>query len=96
MLTNRSLDFFTLEGNMSNDFHIDFFSDSQYEMMTAEISFKGQILCQINKDKGDENLEIEFFHESRILQEEVKMKFDLVEFEKMLVVARCELKQFRK
>lgn len=80
---------------MSNNFNIDFFSDTQYQLMTAEISFKGQILCQINKDKGDEHLEVEFFHDFRTSYEEVKMKFNLDEFEETLRTARDELRQFR-
>lgn len=37
---------------MQNDFEITFFSDSNYEKITVEISYKDQILCQLNKDKG--------------------------------------------
>ncbi len=37
---------------MNNDFELTLFSDSKYEEITAEISYKDQILCQLNKDKG--------------------------------------------
>ena len=46
---------------MKSDFSVDFFSDSRYEALTAEISYKGQILCQINVDKGPNLVEVEFF-----------------------------------
>ncbi len=62
------------------DFSIDFFSDSKYTKMTAEISFEGQILCQVNKDKGNNNMEIEFFHDQRVLQRDVTMKFPVADF----------------
>ena len=53
---------------MSSGFSVDFFSDSKYEYLTAEISFDGQIICQINRDKGVDKMEIEFFHEQRLLR----------------------------
>lgn len=56
---------------MSNGFEVDFFSDSRYEELTAEISYRGQILCQLNKDKGVDSIEIEFFSDSRVLPETV-------------------------
>lgn len=46
---------------MHTDFEIVFFSDSHYEELTAEITYKGQILCQLNQDKGIDNIEVEFF-----------------------------------
>jgi hypothetical protein len=72
-----------------NDFSIDYLSDTEYEMITIEISYKEQILCQLNKDKGNDNIEIEFFHESRILADQVIFKFPLEEFISLL----NELKQ---
>ncbi|GLR10654.1 hypothetical protein GCM10007905_33740 [Mixta theicola] len=46
---------------MDNDFEITFFSDSKYEEITVEISYGGQILCQLKKVRGPYNIEIEFF-----------------------------------
>ncbi|CAI1169850.1 Uncharacterised protein [Serratia quinivorans] len=43
---------------MHADFEIVFFSDSHYEELTAEITYKGQILCQLNQDKGIDNIEV--------------------------------------
>jgi hypothetical protein len=76
---------------MSNGFEVDFFSDSRYEELTAEISFKGQILCQLNKDKGIDSIEIEFFSDSRILSEAVEMKFPFDDFLKILMQTKDDL-----
>nr|ELR5111999.1 hypothetical protein [Providencia stuartii] len=76
---------------MKNDFSVDFFSDSRYEELTAEISYKGQILCLINKDKGPNEVEIEFFNDSRLLVEEVEMKFPLDAFISILNETKLEL-----
>lgn len=62
------------------NFCVDYFSDTKYEKITIEISYKDQVLCQLNKDKGDDNIEIEFFHEFRELPKEVALKFPLDEF----------------
>ncbi|MCP1206365.1 hypothetical protein NIM72_12575 [Pantoea sp. B550] len=77
---------------MNNDFEITFFSDSKYEEITAEISYKDQILCQLNKDKGPDNIEIEFFSDARVLAEQDKMKFSLSSFLQIIAEATEELK----
>jgi hypothetical protein len=76
---------------MHTDFEIVFFSDSHYEELTAEITYKGQILCQLNKDKGIDNIEVEFFSDSRLLAEEVAMKLPLDEFLSVLTEAKKAL-----
>ncbi|WP_020559063.1 hypothetical protein [Thiofilum flexile] len=65
---------------MRKDFSVSFFSDSNYQFMTAEIYFKTQILCQINKDKGPDKVEIELFHDWYIRDDNPKMKFLLSDF----------------
>jgi hypothetical protein len=75
---------------MKSNFQIDYFSDSKYEYLTIEISFKGQVLCQLNKDKGVNNIEIEFFYDSRLL-EEVIFKFPLDEFLDVLHIVKKDL-----
>ena len=77
---------------MNNDFEITFFSDSKYKEITAEISYKDQILCQLNKDKGFDNIEIEFFSDARVLVEQDAMKFSLNSFLQILTEATEELK----
>ncbi|MHB2057538.1 hypothetical protein [Pantoea dispersa] len=77
---------------MNNYFELTLFSDSKYEEITAEISYKDQILCQLNKDKGPDNIEIEFFSDARILAEQNAMKFSLSSFLQILAEATEELK----
>lgn len=76
---------------MDNAFEVVFFSDSHYEELTAEISFRGQILCQLNQDKGADAVEVEFFADSRLLVETVQMKFPLDEFVKVLTDTKADL-----
>lgn len=76
---------------MRTDFDIVFFSDSRYEELTAEISYKDQILCQLNKDKGIDNIEVEFFADARMLAEQVAMKFPLNDFLSVLEEAKKDL-----
>lgn len=77
--------------NIKSNFSVDFFSDSRYEELTAEISYKGQILCQINKDKGANAVEIEFFTDSRLLPEPIEMKFPFDEFISVLNQTKLDL-----
>lgn len=76
---------------MNNAFEVVFFSDSHYEELTAEISYRGQILCQLNQDKGVDAVEVEFFADSRLLAESVEMKFSLDEFIKVLTDTKADL-----
>ncbi|WP_118986681.1 hypothetical protein [Photorhabdus sp. CRCIA-P01] len=76
---------------MRTDFNVDFFSDNKYEELTVEISYKNQILCQINKDKGIEHIEVEFFPDLRILSEQVELKFPLDEFIELLIETKKDL-----
>lgn len=76
---------------MRTDFDIVFFSDSRYEELTAEISYKDQLLCQLNKDKGIDNIEVEFFADARMLAEQVAMKFPLNDFLSVLEEAKKDL-----
>ncbi|YCH29454.1 hypothetical protein M1D48_14915 [Erwinia sp. D4-22] len=77
---------------MSDDFEIIFLSDSNYENLTVEISYKDQILCQLNKDNGPDNIEVEFFSDARVLPEKNAMKFNLDRFLRVLTEAKEELK----
>lgn len=72
-------------------FEVVFFSDSHYEELTAEISYRGQILCQLNQDKGADAVEVEFFADSRLLAESIEMKFPLDEFIKVLTETKADL-----
>ncbi|WP_445116764.1 hypothetical protein [Acinetobacter sp. WZC-1] len=65
---------------MNSSFGIDYVSDSEYEELTVEISFGGQILCQISQDKGKDKLEIEFFHQFYLNKNDEKFKFFLKDF----------------
>lgn len=57
-----------------------------------EISYKDQILCQLNKDNGPDNIEVEFFSDARVLPEKNAMKFNLDRFLRVLTEAKEELK----
>ncbi|MEM7173353.1 MAG: hypothetical protein AAF530_24530 [Pseudomonadota bacterium] len=76
---------------MNKSFEVFFFSDKQYEKLTAEIHFAGQILCQISMDRVPDNMEIEFFHEQYQMESEPKMKFPLGEFISVLEEVKSDL-----
>ncbi|MEQ4985874.1 hypothetical protein ABN080_00120 [Proteus sp. fly-1089] len=76
---------------IDSNFKIDFVSDNKYENITVEISYKKQILCQLNKDNGADKIEIEFFNDSRCLSENVRHKFNLDNFMAILNSAKSDL-----
>lgn len=76
---------------MSKRFTVDFYSDEQYEKLTAEISYDNQILCQISQDNGVENMEVEFFNEQRILDKSPRLKFPLNDLLELIEEVKCEL-----
>ncbi|HEK1721374.1 TPA: hypothetical protein SMT55_003621 [Proteus mirabilis] len=76
---------------IDSNFEIDFVSDNKYKNITVEISYKKQILCQLNKDGGADKIEIKFFNDSRYLSEDVKHKFNLNDFMDILNSAKLDL-----
>jgi hypothetical protein len=74
-----------------SDFNIDFLSREGYEFLAIEISFRGQILCQLFRRTQDDRIDIEFVEERFVLPVPVEMKFPLDEFLSTLTDARKEL-----
>lgn len=74
-------------------FVVDFVSDVNREHLMAEICFNGQRLCLLDKEAGNDNMEIEFLVDLYVLSNSVKMKFNLDEFIKALEVARRDLEK---
>jgi len=75
-----------------SDFEIDFVSDVNSEHLMAEISFRKQRLCRIDKELGEDRMEIEFLSDLRLLPEEVVLKFRLADFEAVIREAVEELR----
>lgn len=74
-----------------SDFHIDFVSEMSHEHLMAEISFMGQRLCLIDKEGGNDSMEIEFLTDLYVLPENIRMKFKLSDFEEVIRVAKEDL-----
>ncbi|MFL9584415.1 hypothetical protein [Stenotrophomonas sp. AB1(2024)] len=74
-------------------FSVDFVSPTSFESLAAEISFESQLLCRIDQERVDGVPEIEFFHLTRILETDVKMKFSLPDFLKVIEDACSDLRQ---
>lgn len=51
----------------------------------AELSFEGQRLCVIDKEGGNDSMQIEFLVDLYILPDSVKMKFSLDDFMGQLI-----------
>jgi hypothetical protein len=77
---------------MNEQFELLFVSESEYEHLAIEILFCGQRLCQLSKEKGNNEMDIEFLTDLYLLNEKVVMKFSLDEFERVLQQAKEELK----
>lgn len=75
-----------------NNFKIDFVSDTKREHLAVEIYYQNQRLCQINKELGDDRMEIEFITDLYKLPQEVVMTFPLADFEAVILEAKVALK----
>ncbi|WP_334042072.1 hypothetical protein [Burkholderia ambifaria] len=74
-------------------FNIDFVSDMDHEHLTVEIGFEGQRLCVIDKENGNDKMQIEFLVDLYVLPDSIKMKFSLDEFLRTLDTASAELRK---
>ena len=79
--------------NRMTGFSIDFVSNMDHEHLMAEISFNGQRLCVLDKEGGNDEMEIEFLADLYVLPESVRMKFSLAEFLKTIEIARSDLEK---
>lgn len=89
------LEFWTPKNKVNgvSKFDIDFVSDMNHEHLMAEISFEGQRLCIIDKEFGNDDMQIEFLVDLYVLPESVKMKFNLDDFMGAINSARDELRK---
>jgi len=69
---------------LESGFEISRYSDVKYEEITAEISYCGQPLAQINKDRGSDKLEIEIYSEYVVEPLKPKFTFDVIDFLEVL------------
>jgi hypothetical protein len=76
---------------MNTDCSIDCVSEMTHEHLLVEISYKKQMPCQISKENGNENMEIEFLTDFYVLPQSVRMKFPLQSFEQCVKEAAAEL-----
>ena len=65
--------------------------DDGYNLKTVIIIFNDYVLCQLNKDKGVNNIEIEFFNEVAFKCNNFKIKMPLSTFKKALDDAKMIL-----
>lgn len=63
-----------------NAFTVDFVSPVTFEGLAAEISFNGQLLCRVDRERPDGALDVEFFHEHRFLERDARLKFPVSDF----------------
>ncbi|WP_217445784.1 hypothetical protein [Burkholderia metallica] len=75
-----------------NGFDIDFVSDVSREHLMAEISFNGQRLCVLDRERGVDEIEIEFLVDIYVLPDSVRMKFSLDKFIEIIGIARDDLR----
>jgi hypothetical protein len=77
---------------MTEKFEIVFIDRTENEYLSALILFNEQRLCEISKEKGNDQLEIEFLTDL-YLDKKVRMKFPISDFEETLRIAKDELRQ---
>ncbi|KVV08327.1 hypothetical protein WL16_24110 [Burkholderia ubonensis] len=63
------------------------------EHLMAELGFEGQRLCVIDREGGNDSMQIEFLVDLYILPDSVKMKFSLDDFMGAVNSARDELRK---
>ncbi len=61
--------------------------------LLAEVSFNGQRLCVLDKEGGNDQIEVEFLVDLYILPDSIRMKFSFAEFMKTLEMAKTDLEK---
>lgn len=66
--------------SLLKEFEIDFVSNVEFEWLAVEVLFRGQRCIQLNREKGLDNIEIEFLTDIYLLPKAVEMKFPIEDF----------------
>ncbi len=74
-----------------NDFETVFITDKRNDDLMVEVLYKDQILFQLNKFHGTDNVEIVFLSDLKLLAELVEMRMSLSDFEDALANAKRDL-----
>jgi hypothetical protein len=75
---------------VKEDFEIVFRDRSDCEFLLAQVRFKGVEICEINKETGNDNMEVEMLCNDP-LYNGLSIKFPLDDFFEVLAVAKAEL-----
>lgn len=75
---------------IKENFEIVFRDRFDCESLLAQILFKDIVICEINKEMGNENMEVELFCNDP-LYNDLNIKFPLDDFLEVLRVAKAEL-----
>jgi hypothetical protein len=75
---------------VKEDFEIVFVDHSDCESLLAQVRFKNIGICEINKEKGNENMAVELLCNDP-LYNGLRIKFPLDDFFEVLRVAKAEL-----
>lgn len=75
---------------VKENFEIVFVDDSDCECLLAQVRFKDVVLCEINKEKGNDSMEVELLCNDP-LYNGLNIKFPLDDFAEALRVAKAEL-----
>ena len=69
----------------------DFVSPPDYRNLAVEISYDGQIVCLLERERSPDRLEIRFPGESRLLHDCIELRLPLSEFLKFIEECGDEL-----
>jgi hypothetical protein len=69
-------------------FQLMFVSDVRLEHLAVEIQFNGQRLCMVSRERGIDQMQVEFLTNVYVVDADVVMQFPLAEFEHAVSEAR--------
>jgi len=76
-------------------FAIDMVSNIDMDRISAEITFRGQIVCEVYLSEPDGGFEVNFSGQKYVEIPDVDMKFPLLEFQAELAAAVALLNEYR-
>lgn len=77
--------------SLPKGFEIVFISDIRFEFLAVEVYFHGYRVLQLNREKGIDNIEIEFLLDLQSVPNDIDIKFLLAEFNEVLNIAKNDL-----
>lgn len=76
---------------MNNDFQLVYIDRDEFNSLLIQIEFKGQIICTLDKENGNNKMRIQFYYDLYDEYRNTELSFSVDEFIQVIIYAKEQL-----